>query len=521
LGYQTLYREWRPATFAEVSGQEHIKRTLSNMLQSARVPHALLFAGPRGTGKTTMAKIMARALNCHTGITAEPCLVCPACVGVAGGTSLDVLEIDAASNRGIDEIRELREHVKFSPTELRTKVYIIDEVHMLTTEAFNALLKTLEEPPRHVVFILATTEPHKLPATIISRCQRFDFRRISSHEVVDRLTKIAASKGVPLAVAAAQELAQHAGGCMRDALGLLEQCMAYADGEVSLDTVLAVTGTVPSSVYTKLLLALAQGDIAEGLRQLNSELSGGRETSQYVSSYISTLRLLLLAAHSPRVLDETGYDGELRQSFLQLAEKIQSFLPAVIDIALQTEIDMRYGGHPRLHVELMLVKQGRAMRGMPQGLPVGPEPVSAVVPSESPPQEAPKVSRPEVQVPPAASAQEIATLLKAWPDVQRVVKQKAPLTGATMGAISPLRMEKDTVILQMNEPNIHTFKRLSQPVDLGHIAKAFSQVLGKPVDVRLIMTDGSGAPVSAASASESHITQVMEIFQGTIVKDKQ
>jgi DNA polymerase-3 subunit gamma/tau len=523
MAYQTLYREWRPARFSEVSGQDHIKHTLSNMLQRSRVPHALLFTGPRGTGKTTMAKIMARALNCRQGVTAEPCLVCPACLAIATGASLDVVEIDAASNRGIDEIRELREHVKFAPVDLRTKVYIIDEVHMLTTEAFNALLKTLEEPPPHVVFVLATTEPHKLPATIISRCQRFDFRRLATSAVVARLTQVATANGVKLTASAAHEIAQHASGSMRDALGLYEQCAAFVDGEIDADAVRAVTGTVPLAVYIELLEALAAGDLASCLEQLDRELTGGRETGQYLTSFIAVLRQLLLAAHSPRTFAESGYEVEQREAFSRLTPKLTPHLAGLIDVALQTENDMRYGGHPRLHLELMLVKQWQAMHPLGQAQPSAPLPKAHTALADTPraltKTDAPKADRVEIQA--DAPRAEISQLLKAWPEVQRLVKQKAPLTGATMGAVSPLRLEGDTVVLQMNEANVHTFKRLSQPVDLGHIAKAFSQVLGRAVEIKLIMPDGSGASVSSPHAGESRVQQVIEIFDGTVVKTKE
>jgi len=536
MAYQTLYREWRPARFSEVSGQDHIKHTLSNMLQRSRVPHALLFTGPRGTGKTTMAKIMARALNCHLGVTAEPCLVCSACVAIAEGSALDVVEIDAASNRGIDEIRELREHVKFAPVDLRTKVYIVDEVHMLTTEAFNALLKTLEEPPPHVVFILATTEPHKLPATIVSRCQRFDFRRLATSAVVTRLIQVADANNVRLSAVAAQAIAQHAAGSMRDALGLFEQCAAFVDGEIEVDDVLAVTGTVPSAVYVNLLTALEEGDLALSIQQLHSELTGGRETGQYLVSYITVLRQLLLLAHSPRVFEDSGYDGEQRESLLPLGQKLMPHLPAIIDIALQTENDMRYGGHPRLHLELMIVKQGYALHAALQEtrsivardtLPNAYAPKVDTPTTEAPKTKASKPDAPKAEAPKA----EISQLLKVWPEVQHLVKQKAPLTGATMGAVSPLRMEGDTVILQMNELNVHTFKRLSKPAELLHIAKAYSHLLGKAVEVKLIMPDGSGTPTSALGASENRAQPVslqktqtqaaIEIFEGTIVQGRE
>ncbi|MDP3486373.1 MAG: DNA polymerase III subunit gamma/tau, partial [Bacillota bacterium] len=443
MTYQALYREWRPATFSEVSGQEHIKRTLMNMLKQHRIPHALLFCGPRGTGKTSMAKILARAVNCGEGISAEPCLNCTACRDIANNTSMDVLEIDAASNRGIDEIRELREHVKFAPSELRYKVYIIDEVHMLTTEAFNALLKTLEEPPSYVLFILATTEPHKLPATIISRCQRFDFRRLSQDSIIARLQEISRNKGVDLSMEAAKLIAEQAQGGMRDALGMLEQCMSFSEDNVSLETVETVTGSVPTMVYQRLLDALVQGDVARALELLHSELTAGREAGQYLRSYVAALRLLLLAAHSPQVLELQGYEVS---GLRKLADDIASYLPELILLALSTENDMRYGGHPRLHLELLIVRQHQAISGVRQAQPKVEDEVAHFenimkpVAEKRPIQERPQhVKSQHAALPtaeptesPQTSAQQltIPALLKAWPEVVRSIKQRAPLTGA-------------------------------------------------------------------------------------------
>ncbi|MBT9154529.1 MAG: hypothetical protein DDT39_01207 [Firmicutes bacterium] len=330
--------------------------------------------------------------------------------------------------------------------------------------------------------------------------------------IIARLMQVAAANGVSLSTSAAHEIAQHAVGSMRDALGLFEQCAAFVDGKIDVDAVLAVTGTVPGAVYVKLLTALEEGNLALSMQQLHSELTGGRETGQYLASYIAALRQLLLSVHSPRVFEESGYEGEQRESFLCLARKLAPYLPAVIDIALQTENDMRYGGHPRLHLELMIVKQANAMQALPQVANV-----AVLAERDEPRADTPRADIPKTDTPKA----EISQLLKAWPEVQRLVKQKAPLTGATMGAISPLRLEGDTVILQMNESNIHTFNRLSKPADLLHIAKAFSQVLGKSVEVKLIMPDGSGTAVSTPSASENSVQQVIEIFEGTIVKTKE
>src|SRR5690554_264178 len=244
MSYQALYRVWRPSQLADVVGQEHITKTLKNALLQQKLSHAYLFTGPRGTGKTSAAKIISKAINCEKAPVDEPCNECVACKGIQDGTIVDVMEIDAASNNGVDEIRDIRDKVKFAPSAVRYKVYIIDEVHMLSTGAFNALLKTLEEPPSHVIFILATTEPHKIPLTIISRCQRFDFKRISAEAMIERMQYIVEQENMAITKEALEAIALAAEGGMRDALSILDQVISYSEGEADIDDVLAVTGGV-------------------------------------------------------------------------------------------------------------------------------------------------------------------------------------------------------------------------------------------------------------------------------------
>ena len=298
MAYVALYRKWRPQGFDALVGQEAVRTALTNALETGRIAHAYLFAGPRGTGKTSTAKILAKAVNCEHGPTPNPCNTCQNCVRINDGTSMDVFEIDAASNRGIDEIRDLREKVAFAPVSGRYKVYIIDEVHMLTTEAFNALLKTLEEPPPHVIFILATTEPHKIPATIHSRCQRFDFRRVTDADIVRRLREVADGSGIAADDDALQLIAVQADGGMRDALSLLDQCGVMAD-RVTAETVRSVLGIVGREALRELVKAIGEGQVPKALELLETLLAGGKDVKQIITELAEYLRAVLLYKASP------------------------------------------------------------------------------------------------------------------------------------------------------------------------------------------------------------------------------
>lgn len=298
MAYVALYRKWRPQGFDSLVGQEAVRTALTNALETGRIAHAYLFAGPRGTGKTSTAKILAKAVNCEHGPTPNPCNKCQNCVRINDGTSMDVFEIDAASNRGIDEIRDLREKVAFAPVNGRYKVYIIDEVHMLTTEAFNALLKTLEEPPPHVIFILATTEPHKIPATIHSRCQRFDFKRVTDSDIVKRLREVADGSGIAADDDALQLIAVQADGGMRDALSLLDQCGVMAE-RVSAETVRSMLGIVGREALRELVKAVGEGNVQKSLELLEALLAGGKDVKQIITELAEYLRAVLLYKASP------------------------------------------------------------------------------------------------------------------------------------------------------------------------------------------------------------------------------
>lgn len=325
MSYVALYRKFRPDSFESVKGQEHIVTTLRNQIESDRIGHAYLFCGTRGTGKTTVAKIFARAVNCEHPVNGSPCGECATCRAIAAGVSMNVIEIDAASNNGVDNIREIVDEVAYSPTEGRYKVYIIDEVHMLSIGAFNALLKTLEEPPAYVIFILATTEAHKIPITILSRCQRYDFRRISIDTIAGRLSEIMVKEHVAVEEKALRYVAKAADGSMRDALSLLDQCIAFHFGdELTYDKVLDVLGAVDTGVFSRLLRSVLDRNVAECIALLDEIVIQGRELTQFVTDFTWYLRNLLLVKTSDHVEDVIDMSSENLQLLQQEAERVEA-----------------------------------------------------------------------------------------------------------------------------------------------------------------------------------------------------
>ena len=356
--YLALYRKYRPRTFEEVIGQDHIVKTLVNQIELDKISHAYLFTGSRGTGKTSTAKIFAKAVNCEHPIDGSPCGECSMCKAISAGTSMNVIEIDAASNNGVDNIREIREEVAYRPTEGKYKVYIIDEVHMLSIGAFNALLKTLEEPPEYVIFILATTEVHKIPITIMSRCQRYDFKRISIETIAARLTDLMNIEGVEVEERAIRYIAKAADGSMRDALSLLDQCIAFYLGEkLTYDHVLEVLGAVDTEVFSRLLRDVISRDISKVLRTLEELIMQGRELSQLATDFTWYLRNLLLVKSSDNMEDVLDVSTE---NLTQLKEEAQSIdydtLIRFIRIFSELSNQLKYATQKRVMLEVALIK---------------------------------------------------------------------------------------------------------------------------------------------------------------------
>ncbi|WP_411954392.1 DNA polymerase III subunit gamma/tau [Alkalibacillus sp. S2W] len=356
MAYQALYRVWRPQQFTDVVGQSHITRTLQNAILQSKVAHAYLFTGPRGTGKTSAAKIFAKAINCNYAPVEEPCGECDACRGIQDGSISDIIEIDAASNNGVDDIREIRDKVKYAPSALTYKVYIIDEVHMLSTGAFNALLKTLEEPPEHVMFILATTEPHKIPLTIISRCQRFDFKRISQQAIVDRLKLILDDSDIPYDDHAIVHVGLTAEGGMRDALSILDQAIAYSeDGHIHTEDVLAVTGSIAQEQLLAMIESLIQQDGKQALTLLDQMIQEGKDPSQFVFDFINFLRDLLMY-NSADGMEEALVRAIPNEQFHQVRQQLTGYwLEEAISVLNQTQQDMKWTNSPKILVEVALL----------------------------------------------------------------------------------------------------------------------------------------------------------------------
>lgn len=358
MSYTALYRKFRPTVFEDVKGQDHIITTLQNQIKADRIGHAYLFCGTRGTGKTTVAKIFAKAVNCERPVDGSPCGECAMCRSIAAGTSMNVIEIDAASNNGVDNIREIREEVTYRPTEGRYKVYIIDEVHMLSTGAFNALLKTLEEPPEYVIFILATTEVHKIPVTILSRCQHYDFRRITIGTIAERMKELMAAEQVDVEDKAIRYIAKAADGSMRDALSLLDQCIAFYMGQtLTYDNVLEVLGAVDTDVFSRLLRTVIARDVPKVLDTVEELVMQGRELTQLTVDFTWYLRNLLLVKTSDNIEGVLDVSSENLAQLKEEAQMTESdMLLRYIRIFSELSGQLKYAAQKRVLLEVALIK---------------------------------------------------------------------------------------------------------------------------------------------------------------------
>ncbi len=536
MATQALYLKYRPQTFEDVIGQEPITRTLRNALRQGRVRHAYLLTGPRGTGKTTTARLLAKAVNCHAPEEERPCNACPICVAVNEGRLLDLIEIDAASNRGIDEIRDIREKVGFRPNEGRFKVYVLDEAHMLTEPAFNALLKTLEEPPPHVIFALVTTDPHKIPPTIASRCQRFDFKRIRLQAIVDRLAYIADQEGVIVEPAALVFIARQGTGAMRDAISLFDQLTSYGD-EITLAQVQMVLGTAASESATRLVTYLAEGDVAGGLDLINRTVGDGVDPRQFGREVIEVLRgvLLIKEGAGTRLLNATA---EQAAEIEALAEQfsVQRLLRAIgLFNEAATELKRGLQTIPQLPLELALVGSTLEEAELQAGMPpmqvqakarsgaaspppqqASPEPrrvaekPPALDPAAEPQAEEPVEAKPVSEPPVPAGTLTVEQVKRMWDRVLLAVRQLNPATQAVLNTgCEPVEVREDEIVITFPFPFLR--EKLGDPQRRSEIQEALSEVLHANCRLKLVLASeytprqpaNPVAPAVAASESVS------------------
>jgi len=582
LSYLVLARKWRPQTFSDLVGQEHVSQTLKNAIDGGRVAHAFLFTGARGVGKTSSARILAKALNCETGTTTEPCNVCAACQEITQGTSVDVFEIDGASNTSVDDVRELRENIKYLPSRSRYKIFIIDEVHMLSTSAFNALLKTLEEPPPHVKFIFATTEPHKVPITILSRCQRFDFKRIALPRIASRLRYIVDQEGVAISDEALNLVARKGDGSMRDALSTLDQVLAFCGSNVADADAAALLGVVDRALLSEACRALFGGD-ARGVLQLVAKVdSFGYSMRHFCQELIERLRAVAVLNAVPDGTDlldlsETEADEMKALAASTTGQEVQRRL----QILLKAEGEMAQGNFPRLILEMALLKGAalppavpveellRRLKALesgtplPQGAPAAaaarpasrPAPQAAPAPAAAAPSFAAGAPRPDARpareaapaaapaAPAAAPERTAAPLAPAgagadelWAGLVGYIKGKKPMLATFLEAVHPIKVSRDVLEIgcALGSFELRTLQDPDKLADLKSLAKGY---FGAESAVRIVPLAESGAAAPATLAekksledaqrretlrkeAEEHplVAQVVELFDGEIAE---
>ena len=490
MSYQVFARKYRPQTFDDLVGQEHVVRTLKNAVEQNRLAHAYLFVGPRGIGKTSSARILAKALNCEKGPTISPCGVCDSCREIAAGNSLDVLELDAASNRGIDDVRELRDNVRYAPTRGRYKIYIIDEVHMLTKEAANALLKTLEEPPEHVIFCLATTEPEKLPITILSRCQRFDLHRIPTNLIAEHLQFIARQEKVTLEPAAAHAIARGADGGLRDAESMLDQLVAFCGEKIAESDVLNVFGFTSEQTVAAFTEKVLRGNTSGALAALDEQAAAGKEMMKLMSDLIAHLRDLLVYKVKPEALsDETA--PELQASLGEEASLVETGrLLELIEQFAEAEGRMKWAPNKKLHFEVAVIKAIQTLGQVTldevienlAALRGGEASVSSVAKTLAPPKSATSPA-PVVSAPASSAAP--ADMAETWPKLVQQVYKRRPLIRDWINAARFLGVQGREVLVGFAPEEKLMMESLARPTNRSFLEGLLKELTGSEWTLKL------------------------------------
>ena len=543
MSYLVLARKWRPQRFADVIGQPHVVQTLTNAISGQRIAHAYLFSGARGVGKTSVARILAKALNCIAGPSPTPCNQCESCREITESTSLDVLEIDGASNRGINEIRELRENIRYLPARSPYKIYIIDEVHLLTPEAFNALLKTLEEPPSHVIFIFATTEPHRIPITIMSRCQLFDFRRIAGNDIVEHLRHIAQAEGIQISDVSLRLLAREAEGSMRDGQSLLEQMIAFSGKSISNEDVLEVLGVIDRQLLMDTAGAILSGDATRCLEIVERVYLHGhdlRRFCQELATHFRNLLVLKVSKEPLQLVDLT--EAELAELREQAAEVSGATLQQFFHFLLKGEEEIRRSSNPKLVLEMTLLRLVQLPRVMDideiisqvhhleQKISAGeqlsgpvfagePDVIDQVVSSDYSPTEEEEKSEPAVIAEPSAGK---------WEDLLERIRQEKPVLAANLERVSVKRPQQDRLELDFNG-NEFSYEMVKERTCFKLLDQLGREVFGEKMKISLNPGSHEGRHEQRGKTDRQRqrqqkalkhplVVEALEIFGGEIVE---
>jgi DNA polymerase-3 subunit gamma/tau len=569
----SLYRRHRPRTFAEVVGQEHVVRTLTNAVERDRVHHAYLFVGSRGTGKTSMAKILAACLNCVNGPTVEPCGVCDSCVSIASASSLDVIEMDAASSNSVDDIRALRESVAYAPVSGRQKIYILDEAHMLSTAAWNAFLKTLEEPPPSTIFVLATTEPQKVPATVVDRCHRFDFQRPTVEQIATVVARSASSEGIAIGPEAVAVLARHASGSFRDALGTLEQLQTYAGGEIALGDVLAVLGISDAELLFEAFDAVAAADPRRALAAASGAVDSGHDPAAFIRELeIHARELLVVQMEGGAVPSELSLTPERDERLAAQAERLDSAaLVRTLDLLAAALTHLRAGADARTQLELALVKSARAdldpslaaltarIEQLERGgapapatpAPATPAPATPAPAAPAPDPPAPATPAPDPRPPEAerqpppperaaaapssphangetngatptdievvaakadTSSLSLERLVGMWPDVLDTVRAGNAMLGAVVDVARPVELAGDRLVLAFGEDDPFLRQKAEERATRNALAEAVRAVTGHALTFSYELRAGQGSPAPPALSEDELVARLKDEF---------
>jgi DNA polymerase III subunit gamma/tau len=533
MAYIALYREWRPQMFDTLVGQQHVTKTLQNAILGDRIGHAYLFCGPRGTGKTSTAKIFAKALNCLNPTKGEPCNECENCNRVTTGSSMDVLEIDAASNRGIDEIRDLREKVKFSPTEGKFKVYIIDEVHMLTVEAFNALLKTLEEPPAHVIFILATTEPHKLPLTILSRCQRFDFRRITIENIITRLEEIVAHNKLSVEGNGLWVIAKNAEGGLRDALSLLDQCISFSEkGLITIEDINSILGIANTEIIVEMVNAISQRNSVKAILLLEKLVEQGKDLKQFLKDLIEFYRSLLMLKVTKNNSDlSNNYSQDTLDKVGQEYSKEQ--IINILNILSETEREIKWTTQPRLNLEITLIKlsdvsANQSIEELLHRIAELEEKVNDLprqvinnqIDGKHKPKVISSVARNKVTVDFANNDhQTLGVIKEKWSEVLESIKKDKKIIHAFLIEGEPIHFANNLLTIAFKEGYAFHMDKISHPDNRVAIDKITSKIMGSNVAIQCMIQEAA-TEKNKRSHGDSLVKGAMDLFGEGLIEVK-